>query len=153
MSDLCEKYTFRAMGRGYCLYSLYTQPSINEDSSFYTLSKLVWNLTGHIQSAYIRVRCIHIPKVDRKKLDSKSISCLLVGYCTIQKAYRFWDTIARRTRISLLAIFNEQISIAPRDGMTPKEDKHTEKQLFDLIASEPENEMLNAGNDVIPWSL
>jgi hypothetical protein len=37
--------------------------------------------------------------------------------------------------------------------MTPKEDKHTEKQLFDLIASEPENEMLNAGNDVIPWSL
>lgn len=33
--------------------------------------------------------------------------------------------------------------------MTPKEDKYTEKQPFDLIASEPENEVLNAGNDAV----
>ena len=31
--------------------------------------------------------------------------------------------------------------------MTQKEDKYTQKQLFDLIASEPENEVPNAGND------
>jgi|688.fasta_scaffold547114_2 hypothetical protein len=33
--------------------------------------------------------------------------------------------------------------------MTQKENNYTEKQLFDLIASEPENEVLNAGNDVV----
>ena len=85
------------------------------------------------------VAYVHIPKVERKKLDSKSISCLLVGYCTTQKAYRFWDQVARRTRISRDAIFNKQVSITTRDGMT----------LFDLIASEPENEVPNAGNDAV----
>jgi transposase InsO family protein len=32
---------------------------------------------------------IHVPKLERRKLDSKSITCLFVGYCTTQKAYRF----------------------------------------------------------------
>jgi hypothetical protein len=33
--------------------------------------------------------------------------------------------------------------------MTQKEDKYTQKQLFDLIASEPENEVPNPGNDAV----
>ena len=30
----------------------------------------------------------HIPKEDRRKLDSKSIRCTFIGYCSQYKAYR-----------------------------------------------------------------
>lgn len=39
---------------------------------------------------------IHVPKEERRKLDSKSIPCIFVGYCTTQKGYRFWDPMTRR---------------------------------------------------------
>jgi transposase InsO family protein len=32
---------------------------------------------------------IHVPEAERRKLDSKSITCFFVGYCTTQKAYVF----------------------------------------------------------------
>ena len=135
MSHPCERCTFGAMGRGYRLYSLYTQPSVKSRvnspyQNWFGTKPGISNLRIFGSIAYV-----HIPKVERKKLDSKSISCLLVGYCTTQKAYRFWNPVARRTRISRDAIFNGQVSTATRDGMTQKEDKYTQKQLFDLIAT------------------
>ena len=51
---------------------------------------------------------IHIPKAERRKLDSKSIKCYFVGYSLTQKAYRFWDPSTRKIKISRDVIFDER---------------------------------------------
>lgn len=50
---------------------------------------------------------IHIPKSERQKLDCKSLKCYFVGYSTTQKAYRFWDPVGRKLKISRDVIFDE----------------------------------------------
>ena len=53
------------------------------------------------------VAYVHVPKVQRKKLEPKSIKCLFVGYCTDTKAYRLWDPKRRRIIVSRDVIFDE----------------------------------------------
>ena len=50
----------------------------------------------------------HIPKDERKKLDSKSRKCVLLGYGTITKGYRLYDPAKKRVFQSRDVIFNEQ---------------------------------------------
>ena len=56
---------------------------------------------------------IHIPKAERRKLESKSLKCYFVGYSPTQKAYRFWDPVSRRIKISRDVIFDEQVHDVP----------------------------------------
>ena len=42
-------------------------------------------------------------------MESKSIKCIFVGYCDGKKAYRFWDPVERRIRVSRDVIFEESI--------------------------------------------
>ena len=51
---------------------------------------------------------IHVPKAQRRKLDSKSLKCFFVGYSLTQKAYRFWDPAERKIKISRDVIFDEK---------------------------------------------
>ena len=48
-----------------------------------------------------------IPDQNRKKLDAKSIECILVGYCENQKAYRLFDPTTNSIRISRDVLFDE----------------------------------------------
>jgi hypothetical protein len=50
---------------------------------------------------------IHIPDCDRRKLESKSVRCMFVGYCDTTKAYHFWDVTVRRIKINRDATFDE----------------------------------------------
>ena len=50
----------------------------------------------------------HIPKDERKKLDSKSKKCILMGYGTSTKGYRLYDLLKRKVIFSRDVIFNEQ---------------------------------------------
>ena len=52
---------------------------------------------------------IHVPKAERRKLDSKSLKCFFVGYSLTQKAYRFWDPVSRVIKISRDVVFDEQL--------------------------------------------
>lgn len=61
---------------------------------------------GHLR-IFGSIAYIHIPDCDRRKLDSKSVRCMFVGYCDTTKAYRFWDAAVRRIKISRDAIFDE----------------------------------------------
>lgn len=51
---------------------------------------------------------VHIPQVNRRKLDPKSEKCIFVGYSDTQKAYRFWNPQTRKLKISRDAIFCEE---------------------------------------------
>lgn len=68
--------------------------------------------TGHIPSvSHLRIfGCVayaHIPKVNRQKLDPKSVKTFFVGYCSDTKAYRLWDAKLQRMLVSRDVIFDE----------------------------------------------
>ena len=51
---------------------------------------------------------VHVPKDERKKLDSKSKKCILMGYGTATKGYRLYDPLKKKVVFSRDVIFNEQ---------------------------------------------
>ena len=51
---------------------------------------------------------VHVPKDERKKLDSKSKKCVLMGYGTTTKGYRLYDPLKKKVVFSQDVIFNEQ---------------------------------------------
>ena len=52
----------------------------------------------------------HIPKEDRKKLDSKAIRCNFIGYCSSYKAYRLFNPSTHKMFVSRDVKFHEQDS-------------------------------------------
>ena len=58
---------------------------------------------------------VHIPKEKRRKLDSKSIECILLGYCTNTKAYRLYNISTKKIIISRDVIFLENNSKVNRN--------------------------------------
>ena len=55
---------------------------------------------------------VHIPKIERKKWDQKSLRCIFVGYSETQKAYRFWEPVSKSIKISINATFDEHHRLA-----------------------------------------
>ena len=51
---------------------------------------------------------VHIPKDDRRKLDSKSKKCVFLGYGANTKGYRLYDSQTKKVVYSRDVIFNEQ---------------------------------------------
>ncbi|KAF2347481.1 Zinc finger CCHC-type [Trinorchestia longiramus] len=49
----------------------------------------------------------HVPKDEREKLDSKSKTCVLLGYGSGTKGYRLYDFNAKRVLLSRDVVFNE----------------------------------------------
>jgi hypothetical protein len=62
---------------------------------------------------------LHIPKAERRKLDQKSLRCILVGYSATQKTYRFWEPLSRVIKISRDATFDEHHRLADVPKETP----------------------------------
>ena len=50
---------------------------------------------------------VHVPKDERKKLDSKSKKCILLGYGTTTKGCSLYDPLKKRVLFSRDVIFNE----------------------------------------------
>ena len=69
---------------------------------------------------------VHIPKVERQKLDKKSLKCVFVGYSETQKGYRFWDPTSRKIKISRDALFDEDDCIDAQE--LSNDDDH-----FDIL--------------------
>ncbi|KAF2358894.1 hypothetical protein FHG87_010350 [Trinorchestia longiramus] len=69
----------------------------------------------------------HVPKDEREKLDSKSKTCVLLGYGSGTKGYRLYDFNAKRVLLSRDVVFNES--------------------QFMLFEKEPSKEI-----ECVPWS-
>jgi hypothetical protein len=55
------------------------------------------------------VAYLHVPKENRKKLDSKTLKCLLLGYDRETKGYRLYDHSRRKVIINRDAVFDESL--------------------------------------------
>jgi hypothetical protein len=53
---------------------------------------------------------LHIPKDSRRKLDSKTRKCILVGYGSVRKGYRLYDRAASQVLFSRNVRFDERES-------------------------------------------
>lgn len=50
---------------------------------------------------------VHVPDSKRTKLDDKSLSCVLLGVSEESKAYKLYDPVSQRIRISRDVVFEE----------------------------------------------
>jgi hypothetical protein len=90
------------------------------------------------------VAYVHIPKVERRKLDPKSIRCIFIGYCETRKAYRFWDPATKTVKVSRDVTFDEHHRLAG----TPEEVSTTTGQgvcspLVKRVEEEPAVSFIN----------
>ena len=58
----------------------------------------------------------HVPKEDRKKLDSKAIKCTFVGYCIKFKAYKFFNPSTHKVFAIRDVAFHEQVHNGNNDN-------------------------------------
>ena len=68
-----------------------------------------------------RCQAFVIPKGERKKLDSKSRRCILLGYGMNTKGYRLYDPLKKKVFHSRDVIFNEQKSGFEESSQAQKE--------------------------------
>ncbi len=61
---------------------------------------------------------VHIPKDERGKLDSKTKKCALLGYGNVQKGYRVYDPVSKKTLTaemsSLMSMRRKQLKLRRR---------------------------------------
>jgi len=50
---------------------------------------------------------VHVPKENRKKLDSKAIKCTSIGYCSEYRAYKLFDPSTHKVFVSRYVVFHE----------------------------------------------
>ena len=71
----------------------------------------------HLRVKHLRVfECtayIHIPKNKKRKLDSKTKKCILLGYGSMQKGYRVFDLLTQKVFYSRNVKFHEQELVMP----------------------------------------
>ncbi len=102
---------------------------------------------------------IHVPKAERRKLDSKSLKCFFVGYSNTQKAYRFWDPVTRVIKISRDVVFDEQLFPAAPTNLSSSQSNQENEQydtplLMQLLAlKKRDDETVTTQPSVLPPSV
>jgi len=52
---------------------------------------------------------VHVPKENRKMLDSRDIKCTFIGYCSEYKPYKLFDPSTHKVFVSRDVAFHEQV--------------------------------------------
>ncbi len=79
----------------------------------------------------------HIPKDERKKLDSKAKKSWFVGYSTCSKGYRLYDVDRDRIFLSRDVIFNEAESYNESPSTRNQKEPHLKKVAINVSGEEP----------------
>lgn len=98
---------------------------------------------------------MHIPNNKRKKLDKKSIKCILLGTSEESKAYRMYDPVSKKVLVSRDVVFVEsegwnwdKNEEAPCGGLLDMEDESETESEYDESAAETEdNHEAETGNE------
>ncbi|GKC58826.1 copia-type polyprotein [Tanacetum coccineum] len=92
---------------------------------------------------------VHIPKEKRKKLDNRSLKCVMFGVSEESKAYRLYDPVNNKIVISKDVVFEEekawpwnQGSVAAKSDLNWEDDDHESDD-----SSEPGNIGSDGSND------
>lgn len=91
---------------------------------------------------------MHIPKQKRKKLDEKSMKCILLGYSRESKVYRLMEPNTKKIYISRDVIFDEKNDVssptsspiedsAPIFNMDGKNDGNVDSQSPTINVTKP----------------
>ena len=88
----------------------------------------------------------HVPKVERRKLDSKARKCVMLGYGTSQKGYRLYDIEQMKVVHSRDVVFDETSmpGIQKEEGTTVKYvelDIEEESDANEILTSEPTDDV------------
>ena len=75
---------------------------------------------------------VHIPIDERKKLDSTSRKCIILGYGTTTKGYRLYDPLKKKVLYSRDVIFNEQ-----KCGFEETSQQETQRHVYLEYSDEP----------------
>ena len=51
---------------------------------------------------------VHVPEVQRTKLDNRSVKCILLGVSEESKGYRLFNSITKKIMVSRDVIFEEE---------------------------------------------
>jgi hypothetical protein len=91
---------------------------------------------------------VHVPDVKRKKLDNKSIKCVLLGVSEESKAYKLYNPIDRKIIVSRDVIFEESKGWNWNKENTDKEvTEHVSESEVELQNDQGEDTLDNAGNN------
>ncbi|GJZ28589.1 retrovirus-related pol polyprotein from transposon TNT 1-94 [Tanacetum coccineum] len=93
---------------------------------------------------------VHIPKEKRKKLDDRSLKCVMFGVSEESKAYRLYDPVNNKIVISKDVVFEEGKAWPWNQGsVTEKSDLNWEDDDYESDDStEPGNTGFDGSNDV-----
>ena len=82
----------------------------------------------------------HVPKDERKKLDSKSVKCIFLGYGSDVKGYRLYDTEKGKILYSRDVIFNETQNEVQKEEIVVRQEEDdsskTETPTIDVFHSD-----------------
>ena len=78
----------------------------------------------------------HIPKDSRKKLDSKTRKCILIGYGSVRKGYRLYDRAKSQVLFSRNVKFNEQELTEPTLENETGGDQAPAQKMLELALDE-----------------
>jgi DNA-directed RNA polymerase subunit N (RpoN/RPB10) len=84
----------------------------------------------------------HVPKDERRKLDSKSTKSMFLGYCSKQKGYRLYDFNKMKVFLSRDVIFDEKNNITSQ--------KETGIQASETYIELPIEEVTGDTPDIVP---
>ena len=80
----------------------------------------------------------HVPKDERKKLNSKAAKCIFLGYGSETKGYRLYDPKQRRVFHSRDIIFHVFSNCSIEEpSATKQEEKHERLVEFDCYLEQP----------------
>lgn len=102
-TDLWAEATNTAV---YILNRVYSKTALEKKTPYEMWHQKKPNMS-HVR-VFGSIAYAHVPSDERGKFDPTGIRCIHVGYCETQKAFRLWDPVARRVRISRDVLFEEK---------------------------------------------
>lgn len=106
-------------------------------------------LVSHIR-VFWRKEFSHVPKEDRRKLDSKAIKCIFIGYFDNHKAYKMFDPSTHKVFARRDGVFHDDAEEIQKDNghdvwhLPIESSKEEEEEEVDLVEDQSTGETISS---------